>query len=374
LSQKKATEWLLQALQFNYLYRVLINEDYLKRAIELAKLGLGNVSPNPIVGAVIVHQDKIIGEGYHQKYGEAHAEVNAINQVLNNFANAEDLLKEATIYVTLEPCAHFGKTPPCADLIIKYQIPNVVIGCLDPFKHVNGRGIEKLRQAGLNVITGILTKECKDLNRRFFTKVKKQRPYVILKWAETKDGYFSPEEGKKKWITGEEAKKLVHLWRSQEDAILVGKKTALIDNPQLNVRLVEGRNPIRAVIDRNLKLPKSLNLFDNSVKTFVFNSKKTEIEDKTIYIQIEDFDRFLPQYILYQMYLQDIQSVIIEGGVKTLQTFIDAHLWDEARIFRSKTKWGKGKIAPHIFGDSSTTTQIGQDELTILMPLPNVIL
>ena len=353
---------------------MLANEVYLKRAIELALLGLGNVSPNPLVGAVIVHQDRIIGEGYHQKYGEAHAEVNAINQVLNNFDHAEELLKESTIYVTLEPCAHFGKTPPCADLIIKYQIPNVVIGCLDPFKHVNGRGIDKLREAGLNVITGILAKECKELNKRFFTKVKKQRPYVILKWAETQDHYFSPEEGKKKWITGEEAKRLVHLWRSQEDAILVGKKTALIDNPQLNVRLVEGRNPIRAVIDRNLKLPKTLNLFDNSVKTFVFNTKKTEIEDKTIYIQIEDFDHFLPQYILFQMYLQDIQSVIIEGGIKTLQTFIDARLWDEARIFKSKKKWGKGKEAPRIFGDSSTTTQIGEDQLTVLKPLPNVIL
>ena len=290
---------------------MLTNEDYLKRAIELALLGLGYVSPNPMVGAVIVHKDQIIGEGYHEKYGEAHAEVNAINQVLNNFTNAEELLKEATIYVTLEPCAHFGKTPPCADLIIKYQIPNIVIGCLDPFKHVNGRGIEKLREAGLNVITGVLAKECKELNRRFFKSIKKQRPYVILKWAETQDHYFSPEDAKKKWITGEEAKKMVHLWRSQEDAILVGKKTALVDNPQLNVRLIEGRNPIRAVIDRNLKLPKTLNLFDNSIKTFVFNSKKTEIEDKTIYIQIEDFDHYLPQYILYQMYLQDIQSVIL---------------------------------------------------------------
>ena len=353
---------------------MLTNEDYLKRAIELAILGLGKVSPNPMVGAVIVHQDQIIGEGYHQKYGEAHAEVNAINQVLNNFTNAEELLKESTIYVTLEPCAHFGKTPPCADLIIKYQIPNIIIGCLDPFKHVNGRGIEKLREAGLNVITGVLAKECRELNHRFFKSIKKQRPYVILKWAQTKDGYFALEKNIKKWISGEEAKKLVHLWRSQEDAILVGKKTALIDNPKLNVRLVEGRNPIRAVIDKNLKLPKTLHLFDNSVKTFVFNAKKTEIDDKTIYIQIEDFDHYLPQYILYQMYLQDIQSVIIEGGIKTLQTFIDARLWDEARIFKSNKKWGKGKEAPYIFGDSSMTTQIGEDQLTVLKPLPNVIL
>ncbi len=345
------------------------HEDYLRRAIELAKLGLGHVSPNPMVGAVVVYQDKIIGEGYHQKYGSAHAEVNAIRQVLDDFQNAAELLKKATIYVTLEPCSHFGKTPPCADLIIKHQIPNVIIGCLDPFENVNGKGIEKLKTAGINVITGILEEECKALNKRFFTRVNKQRPYVILKWAETKEGFFAPKDGSQKWITGEEVKRLVHLWRSQEDCILVGKNTAQVDNPQLNVRLIEGENPKRAVIDRKLQLTKDLNLFDNSVKTFVFNEIKTDLEDNTTYIGIEDFDRFLPQYILYQLYLQDVQSLIIEGGIQTLQTFIDANLWDEARIFTGNVMWAEGKKAPIINGETVEKQLIKNDQLTIIKPL-----
>ena len=348
---------------------MLLHEKYLRRAIELAKLGLGNVSPNPMVGAVVVYQNKIIGEGYHEKYGAAHAEVNAIQQVLDNFQNAEELLQESTIYVTLEPCSHFGKTPPCADLIIKHHIPNVIIGCLDPFENVNGKGIEKLMAAGINVITGILEQECKALNKRFFTRVNKQRPYVILKWAETEDGLFAPNDDSQKWITGEEVKRLVHLWRSQEDCVLVGKNTAQIDNPQLNVRLIKGRNPKRAVIDRKLQLSKDLNLFDNSTKTFIFNEIKTDLEDNTIYIGIEDFDHFLPQYILYQLYLQDVQSLIIEGGIKTLQTFIDANLWDEARIFTGNVKWGEGKKAPRINGKTVEKQQIKNDQLTIIKPL-----
>lgn len=349
---------------------MLSHEIALKRAIELAKLGLGAVSPNPMVGSVIVYQDKIIGEGYHQTYGKAHAEVNAINQVLNSFANAEELLKQSTIYVTLEPCAHFGKTPPCADLIIKHQIPNVVIGCLDPFESVNGKGVEKLKAAGINVITGVLEQECLVLNERFFTRVKKQRPYVILKWAQTNDNYFAPENGSQKWISNDAAKRLVHLWRSQEDCILVGKNTALADNPQLNVRHCDGRNPKRAVIDRNLELPKDLYVFDNSVQTFVFNQAKTDINDKTFYIGIEDFDYFMPQYVLYQLYLQDIQSVIIEGGTKTLQTFIDANLWDEARIFTCNQNWNAGLKAPSIKGNITENIDLGDNQLNILKPIP----
>ncbi|OAQ39931.1 bifunctional diaminohydroxyphosphoribosylaminopyrimidine deaminase/5-amino-6-(5-phosphoribosylamino)uracil reductase [Pedobacter psychrophilus] len=347
----------------------MTNESVFKRAIYLAKLGLGHVSPNPMVGAIIIVKDKIIGEGYHQKYGGPHAEVNAINQVLENYKNAAELLKEATIYVTLEPCSHFGKTPPCADLIIKHQIPNVVVGCLDPFESVNGKGIAKLRAAGINVITGVLETECLDLNKRFFTKVLKQRPYVILKWAQTRDGYFAPTLGNQQWISGSEAKRLVHLWRSQEDCVLVGKNTALTDNPQLNVRLVAGRNPIRAVIDQKLTLPKTLHLFDNTTKTFVFNDVLTDIKDKTLYISIEDFKNFLPQYILFQLYLQDIQSVIIEGGTKTLQSFIDADLWDEARIFTATKIWGEGKKSPNLKGELISQDKIGEDLLTVLKPL-----
>lgn len=344
------------------------HEIYLKRALELAKLGIGHVSPNPMVGAVIVHEDLIIGEGYHQKYGEAHAEVNAVNQVLSNFTNADALLQKATIYVTLEPCAHFGKTPPCADLIIKHKIPNVVIGCLDPFDSVNGKGAERLKQAGVNVIVGVLEQECLALNKRFFTKVKKQRPYVILKWAQTQDSFFSPADGTQRWISNDFAKQLVHQWRSEEDCVLVGKQTALADNPQLNVRFVNGRSPLRAVIDKNLELPSSHHLFDNSVKTLVFNQKKTAIEGNTYYVEIEDFDHFLPQYILYQLYLQDVQSVIIEGGTKTLQLFIDANLWDEARIFTAPDFWGEGIKAPLIKGETTETIQVGSNQLHIIKP------
>jgi diaminohydroxyphosphoribosylaminopyrimidine deaminase/5-amino-6-(5-phosphoribosylamino)uracil reductase len=321
-----------------------------------------------MVGAVIVHEDLIIGEGYHQKYGEAHAEVNAVNQVLSNFTNADALLQKATIYVTLEPCAHFGKTPPCADLIIKHKIPNVVIGCLDPFDSVNGKGAERLKQAGVNVIVGVLEQECLALNKRFFTKVKKQRPYVILKWAQTQDSFFSPADGTQRWISNDFAKQLVHQWRSEEDCVLVGKQTALADNPQLNVRFVNGRSPLRAVIDKNLELPSSHHLFDNSVKTLVFNQKKTAIEGNTYYVEIEDFDHFLPQYILYQLYLQDVQSVIIEGGTKTLQLFIDANLWDEARIFTAPDFWGEGIKAPLIKGETTENIQISSNQLHIIKP------
>jgi diaminohydroxyphosphoribosylaminopyrimidine deaminase/5-amino-6-(5-phosphoribosylamino)uracil reductase len=247
---------------------------YLQRCIELARLGIGYVSPNPMVGAVIVHNDIIIGEGYHQKYGQAHAEVNAVNDALNRHNNAEELLRESTIYVSLEPCAHYGKTPPCSDLIIKHHIPTVVIGCRDQFAQVNGRGIEKLQEAGIDVITGIMEQECFELNKRFFTRIQKQRPYIILKWAQTQDGFFAPDDGTQYWITGPESRKLVHKWRSEEDAILVGKNTALIDNPQLNVREWEGRSPKRVLIDRRLELSKDLHVFDQLVETLVFNEIK----------------------------------------------------------------------------------------------------
>ncbi|MEO5910387.1 MAG: bifunctional diaminohydroxyphosphoribosylaminopyrimidine deaminase/5-amino-6-(5-phosphoribosylamino)uracil reductase RibD [Pelobium sp.] len=344
------------------------HEIVIARAIELAKLGLGHVSPNPMVGAVIVYKNKIIGEGYHEAYGKAHAEVNAVQQVLDQFPDALEILKQATIYVTLEPCSHFGKTPPCADLIIKYQIPEVIIGTLDPFESVNGKGVAKLEAAGIKVTVGVLEPECVALNKRFFTRLKKQRPYVILKWAETTDGYFSPLDGKQKWITQKESKRLVHLWRTQEDCILIGKDTAKADDPQLNVRLVAGRNPKRAVIDRHLELDKSLHLFDQSQFTFVFNEHKTAIEGNTLYIGIEDFELFMPQYVLFQLYLQDIQSVMIEGGRKTLQTFIDAALWDEARIFTGDIKWGEGNKSPTIKGELVTEQNIGKDKLTIIKP------
>ncbi len=343
------------------------HEKYMRRCLELAALGAGFVSPNPMVGAVIVHQDKIIGEGYHQKYGQPHAEVNAVNSVFARNTNAEELLREATIYVSLEPCAHFGKTPPCADLIIKHQIPKVVVGCRDPFVQVDGKGIEKLRSAGIEVVVNVLEAECKELNKRFFTRVLKQRPYIILKWAETQDHFFAPEDGRKKWISDSLSKKLVHQWRSEEDAVLVGKNTAMADNPQLNNRYQpEAKQPKRVVLDRRLELSQDLHLFDQAVETLVFNEVKTALQGNLKYISLEDFDLFLPQYILFQLYLQDIQSVIIEGGAKTLQLFIDADLWDEARIFTSKTRWGKGIKAPEIIGGSASNLICGEDILTVL--------
>lgn len=345
-------------------------EIYMRRCLELAALGMGNVSPNPMVGAVIVHDGKIIGEGFHQKYGQAHAEVNAVNMVIDRYTNHTDLLKESTIYVSLEPCAHYGKTPPCADLIIKHQIPQVVVGCRDPFAQVDGKGIEKLQAAGITVTTGVLEQECQWLNRRFFTRVQKQRPYIILKWAQTTDGFFAPADGTQHWITGPEARKLVHQWRSEEDAIMIGKNTAAIDNPQLNVRYAEGRPPKRVLIDRRLELDKNLNIFDQSVETLIFNHVKTDVDDKIKYIALEDFDRFVPQYILFQLYLQDIQSVIIEGGAHTLNTFINEGLWDEARIFTGPSVLNNGIKAPFVSGTNGGKYPVGDDSLQLFYKQP----
>lgn len=347
-----------------------LHEQYMQRCLDLALLGAGSVSPNPMVGAVIVHEDKIIGEGYHQQYGQAHAEVNAVNQVLERFENAEDLLKNSTIYVSLEPCAHYGKTPPCADFIIKHYIPKVVVGCRDPFDRVNGKGIEKLQEAGVEVIIGVLEDECKWLNRRFFTRVQKQRPYIILKWAQTADGYFAPAERSQYWITGDESRRLVHKWRSEEDAIMVGKNTAATDNPQLNTRYWPGKSPKRIVIDRRLELSHELNIYDKSVETLIFNEIKTDIDENIKYIALEDFERFVPQYILFQLYLQDIQSVIIEGGAHTLNSFIEAGLWDEARVFTGKAVLGQGLKAPCITGIVGEESISGTDRLQILYNKP----
>lgn len=341
------------------------HEKYMQRCLDLAQLGLGMVSPNPMVGAVVVCNGMIIGEGYHQKYGEAHAEVNAIADVISKFDNSGELLKQSTIYVSLEPCAHYGKTPPCADLIIKHQIPKVIIGCRDPFDQVNGKGIEKLEAAGIEVVTGVLEEQCRWLNRRFFTRVQKHRPYVILKWAQTADGFFAPLGNKPFWITGPESKKLVHQWRGEEDAVLIGKNTARIDNPQLNVRHGSGKAPVRVVLDRKLELNKNLYLFDQSIETLVFNEVKTEINRNVKYIALEDFDRYVPQYVLYQLYLRDIQSVIIEGGAHTLRSFIEAGLWDEARVFTGKMILSTGIKAPIITGEVIAEVLSGDDELAV---------
>lgn len=342
------------------------DERYMQRCLELAKMGMGKVSPNPMVGCVIVHEDKIIGEGFHQKFGEAHAEVNAINDVFSRYGNeATSLLKKATAYVNLEPCAHFGKTPPCADLLVKHQLKKVIIGNTDPFEDVNGKGINKLTSAGIEVKTDVLVDECTYLNRRFFTRVKQQRPFIILKWAQTADVFFASAEPTQKWITGDLAKQLNYQWRNEEDAIVIGKITALIDNPRLTARIKGGKNPVRIVIDKNLQVPATHHLFNNEAKTIIFNEVKTDVINNIHFVQMEDMQFYLPQKIAFQLYLMDIQSVIIEGGAHILNQFINAGLWDEARVFTSNTVWNEGIKAPNIDGNVISQLQLNKDALTI---------
>ncbi|GGH05028.1 bifunctional diaminohydroxyphosphoribosylaminopyrimidine deaminase/5-amino-6-(5-phosphoribosylamino)uracil reductase RibD [Pedobacter zeae] len=342
------------------------DEFYIKRCLELALLGMGHVSPNPMVGCVIVLNHKVIGEGYHQAYGQAHAEPNTVKAVFDRYGHeAEAMLKQATAYVSLEPCAHFGKTPPCADLFVKHQIKKVVIGNRDPFSSVDGKGIEKLKNAGIEVLTGVLEDECRYLNRRFFTRIQQQRPYIILKWAETANGYFATKGGQQKWITGALAKRLAHQWRTEEDAILIGKQTAITDNPQLTAREWPGKNPIRLVIDKNLQVPLSNHIFNTEAKTIIFNEIKTDIIGHVQYIQMEDMQFYLAQKIAFQLYLMDIQSVIIEGGANILNQFLSSNLWDEARIFSSSESWMEGIPSPVINGNLKEQVQIGNDQLSI---------
>lgn len=339
-----------------------IDEKYMQICLHLAKQGMGNVTPNPMVGCVIVHNDTIIGQGFHEVYGDPHAEVNAV-------ANVKDtsLLKESTLYVNLEPCAHFGKTPPCANLIVAHQIPKVVIGCIDTFSEVSGKGITKMETAGIKVTIGILEKEALELNKRFFTFHTEKRPYIILKWAQTQDGFIDIDRSSStkmdNWITTPASKKLVHQWRAEEQSIMVGTNTALNDNPSLTVREVEGNNPIRIVLDMDLRLPENLHLFDKTVPTLVINKLKNETSTNLEFIKINKDEKLITQ-ILQELYNRDIQSIIIEGGAKLLNSFIDQNLWDEARVFTGKKTFKKGLEAPAIDKSSKFTTQIDSDILT----------
>lgn len=347
-------------------------EKYMQRCFYLAQLGVGKVSPNPLVGSVVVQNGRIIGEGFHAGLGRQHAEAMAIADVLAHFPDGQTLLQTSTLYVNLEPCAHTGKTPPCSELIIRMQIPQVVIACLDPNPITAGKGVENLRKAGIVVCTGLLEATGKHLNRRFIAYHTKQRPYIILKWAQTKDCFLAPNQPVKYPISGIESQILVHQWRTEEDAILVGRNTALIDNPALTARKWEGKSPIRLVIDRKLSLPKTLKLFDNSVKTIVFNESETRIVGQVQYIQME-FENYLLQFILYQLYLQDITSVIIEGGAITLQHFLNFNLWDEARVFTAATFLLAGKQAPHLPAQYLTASQpVGVDILQIYHNNPDL--
>jgi diaminohydroxyphosphoribosylaminopyrimidine deaminase / 5-amino-6-(5-phosphoribosylamino)uracil reductase len=339
-----------------------MNEIFMQRCIELAKNGLGNVAPNPMVGCVIVYENKIIGEGYHQKFGQAHAEVNAINSVKN-----KELLANSTLFVNLEPCSHFGKTPPCSDLIIKNKIPKVVIGCMDTFSEVGGNGIKKLTEAGLDVTIGILEKECRKLNERFFTYHEKKRPFIILKWAQSIDGFIGDEmktTNNQLKISSELSHTLVHKWRSEEQAILIGTNTALRDNPKLDVRHWEGKNPVRAVIDKDLKLSENLNLFDNSIPTIIFNQIRNEVNGNIEYCKIDFSQNIVPQ-VLEALFKKKILSVVIEGGAHLLNSFIHENLWDEARVFYSPLLLSKGIKVPILNGSLESESEISTDKLFI---------
>lgn len=360
----------------------------MQRCLQIAKNGIGTTRPNPSVGAVVVLNDIVIGEGFTSAYGNNHAEVNAIHSV-----GDKNRLKEATIYVTLEPCSHFGKTPPCADLIVKHQFKNVVIGCVDSNSLVAGKGIERLKNAGINVIVGVLENECKEHHKRFFTVQHKQRPYIILKWAETNNGLVAPirhyeqsevisksikrlpqqinllrNDTQPIWISNQYSQQLVHKWRSEEHAILVGTNTVIADNPKLNVRSWTGNNPVRIVLDRSLRIPNNANIFDGNLKTIVLIEKREERKKNRANVVFEeiDFTKNIAKQICEVMHKHQIQSVIIEGGTQTLQTFFEADLWDEARIFIGENEFEKGVKAPNIFGKLVSETMIKGDVLKII--------
>ena len=334
----------------------------MKRTLELARLGQGYVSPNPMVGCVIVHNNQIIGEGWHKKYGEGHAEVNAIESVQD-----KALLKDSIVYVNLEPCSHHGKTPPCADMLIRHEVKKVVVSNLDSNPLVSGQGIKKMRAAGAEVITGILEKEGRELNKRFFTFMEKQRPHILLKWAETSDGFIAHENYNSKWISNEYSRQLVHKWRTEEDAVLVGSKTTVHDNPELNVRDWSGRNPVRVVLDRFLRLSDTLHVFDRTQKTLCYNVLKHEEHTNLSLVRIEE-QNFI-QHVLEDLYKRKIQSVMIEGGATILQVMINAGLWDEAKVFVSDKGFGKGIQSPRLNGNLIAQESVFNDTLRTYHPI-----
>lgn len=339
------------------------HELYMKRCLELGAKALREVAPNPMVGSVIIHEGKTIGEGYHVFYGKEHAEVHAIRSVKD-----KHLLKQSTLYVNLEPCSHFGKTPPCADLIIKHEIPHVVIGSMDTNSLVAGQGIEKLKKAGIKVELGVLEGECRELNKRFFTHHEKHRPYIILKWAQTTDGFIDykrllSDKEKALQITNEASQRLVHQWRSEEQAIIVGTNTTLLDNPQLTVRMISGKNPLRITIDRSLKIPGDYHLLDKSTPTLIFTeSEKAESEINMEYVVIDFTIPIVPQ-ILHELYKRNIRSLLVEGGTTLLNSFIQSGFWDEANLFISEKKINTGVYAPLLIEKPIHTEDVDGDSL-----------
>lgn len=338
------------------------HQKIIARCLELAENGLGFVAPNPMVGSVIVYDNKIIGEGYHRHIGKAHAEVNAITSVVN-----QELLRESTLYVNLEPCSHFGKTPPCADLIINKGIPKVVIAASDPNPLVAGRGIEKLRNAGIDVITGILEKEARFLNRRFYTFHEQKRPYIILKWAQTLDGFMdidrqNNEPAQDNWITNDALKILVHKWRSEETAILIGKNTANNDNPKLNIRYWAGQNPLRVILSREDDFSNNLHILDQSQPTQIYTRKSKPNSSNLEYISLENDS--IP-FVINHLYSSGIQSVIIEGGKTILDRFLNLDLWDESRVLIGNKLFNQGLKSPKMLLNPTESYSI--DNNTVLI-------
>jgi diaminohydroxyphosphoribosylaminopyrimidine deaminase/5-amino-6-(5-phosphoribosylamino)uracil reductase len=339
------------------------HEIFMQRCLDLALLGMGDVAPNPMVGCVIVHNGRIIGEGYHQKFGQAHAEVNAVRSVQN-----PELLAFSTLYVSLEPCAHWGKTPPCSDLIIENRIPHVVIGTIDPFAKVAGKGIERMQKAGIRVEVGVLEKECRELNRRFFTCHEKKRPYILLKWAQTLDGFIDTDRTETQhptWITNALSKRLVHKQRSEESAILIGTNTAAYDNPALTVREWRGNQPVRMVLDRKGRLSKDLTIFDQKAPTWVFTECPGEDTEALKFIKL-DFNQEILSQLLAELYQRDILSIVVEGGNILLRSFIQDRLWDEAFVYTGNQFFGKGVPAPVIDGELIAFEQLDDCKLHIL--------
>lgn len=327
-----------------------IDEKYMYRCLQLSLNGRGAVSPNPMVGAVIVHNDRIIGEGYHRQYGKAHAEVNAISSVKD-----KSLLKEATIYVSLEPCSHYGKTPPCAQLIIDSKIPRVVVACLDPYPAVSGRGVSMLKNAGVSVVVGVLEAEAIELNKEFFVSQTQKRPYIYLKWAQTQDGFIDKDRGdgdkaEPTPISNEFSKMLVHKKRSEVRAIMIGTNTAIKDNPSLTTRLWSGNSPIRVVLDRTLRIPSQYNIFDGKVRTIIFTEKEPGKRLENVHFEVVDFNENVFENIFSKLNNYNIDSLLVEGGSELLQALIDKGLWDEAYIETSDIRFGGGVKAPKIAG------------------------
>lgn len=340
------------------------HEFFMNRCIQIASNGLGSTYPNPMVGAVLVHENEIIGEGWHHSSGNPHAEVNAINNVKN-----KSLIPYSTLYVSLEPCSHFGKTPPCSLLVIEKKIKKVVVGTIDNNPKVAGKGIEMLQNNGIEVIVGVCEEECKTLNKRFFTFHDKKRPYIILKWAKSKDNFISPNQKNNQspfWISNEYSRVLTHKWRTEEQAILVGTQTVLNDNPTLDARLWKGNNPLRVVIDANDVIDEGFNVKNNLAPTLIFTKRIKENKDNISYVNYSNEDN-LCELILETLYQKGIQSLIIEGGSITLQHFINQNLWDEARIFEGNIFLNSGTKSPEISGKIISSQTIKEDQLTILM-------